>query len=48
LAPSDFYLFRKLKTTLMGAAFADDELLHDVIEALNGISREELEAVCEA
>jgi hypothetical protein len=34
--------------TLMGAAFASDGgLLQDVMEVLNGISREELEAVVE-
>jgi hypothetical protein len=44
----DFYRFGKLKIALMGAAFADDnELLQDVMEVLNGISREELEAVFE-
>jgi hypothetical protein len=33
---------------LMGAAFADDdELLESSMEVLNGISREEPEAVCE-
>jgi hypothetical protein len=48
LAPSDFYLFGKLKMALMGAAFADDDqLLQGVMEVLNGISREELEAVFE-
>jgi hypothetical protein len=46
LAPSDFYLFRKLKVALMGAIFADDnELLQNVMEVLNRIRREELEAV---
>jgi hypothetical protein len=47
LTPSDFYLSGKLKMVLMGAVFAHDELLQDVIEVLNGISREELEAVVE-
>jgi histone-lysine N-methyltransferase SETMAR len=47
LAPSDFYLFGKLKMALMGAAFADDELLQGVMEVLNGISREELEEIFE-
>jgi hypothetical protein len=48
LAPSDSYLFGKLKMALMGGAFADDdELLQGVTEELNGISREELEAVFE-
>jgi hypothetical protein len=33
---------------LMGVAFAnDDELLHGVMEVLNGISREDLEAIFE-
>jgi hypothetical protein len=32
---------------LMGAAFADDELLQGVMEVLNEIPREELEAVFE-
>jgi hypothetical protein len=46
LALSDFYLFGKLKMVLMGAPFADgDELLQGVMKVLNGISREELEAV---
>jgi hypothetical protein len=36
--PSDFYLFRKLKVALMGAAFADDDgLLQSVMEVLNEI-----------
>jgi histone-lysine N-methyltransferase SETMAR len=47
LAPSDFYLFGKLKMALIGAAFADNELLQGVMEVLNEISREELEAVFE-
>jgi histone-lysine N-methyltransferase SETMAR len=47
LAASDFYPFGKLKMMLMGMAFADDELLHGVMEVLNGISREELEAIFE-
>jgi hypothetical protein len=48
LAPSDFYLFAKLKIGLMGAAFSrDDGLLQGVMEVLNGISREELEAAFE-
>jgi hypothetical protein len=48
LAPSDFYPFGKLKMALMRAAFADeDELLQGVMEALKGISREELEVVFE-
>jgi histone-lysine N-methyltransferase SETMAR len=48
LAPSDFYVFGKLKMALMGAAFADDdELLQGMSEVLDGISREEHEAVFE-
>jgi hypothetical protein len=47
LAPSDFSLFGKPKIALMSAAFADDELLQGVMKVLNGISREELEAVFE-
>jgi hypothetical protein len=47
-APSDFYLFTKLKMALMGAAFASyDGLLQGVMGLLTGISREELEAVFE-
>jgi hypothetical protein len=47
-APSDFYLFGKLKVALLVAAFADDEeCLQGVMEVLNGISREEFEAVYE-
>jgi hypothetical protein len=38
-------LFGKLKMALMGAAFADDELLQGVMEVLNSISREELQTV---
>jgi hypothetical protein len=45
--PLDFQLFGKLKITLMGAVFADGELLQGVMEVLNGISRERLEAVFE-
>jgi hypothetical protein len=44
----DFHLFGKLKMALMGAAFAgDDGLLQGVMEAFNGISREELEVLFE-
>jgi histone-lysine N-methyltransferase SETMAR len=46
LAPSDFYLFGKLKTALMGATFEDaEQLLQAVMTVLNGISRDELERV---
>jgi hypothetical protein len=47
LAPSDFYLFGKLKMALMDEASAGDELLQVVTEVLNRISRQELEAVFE-
>jgi histone-lysine N-methyltransferase SETMAR len=48
LAPSDCYLFRKLKTALSGTEFEDeDELLDGVMEVLNGITRDELESVFE-
>jgi hypothetical protein len=48
VVPLDFILFGTLKTVLIGAAFADnDELLQGVMEVLNGISREDLEAVFE-
>ena len=46
LAPSDFYLFGKLKTALNGAEFEDEgELLDAVMSVLNGITRDELESV---
>jgi histone-lysine N-methyltransferase SETMAR len=46
LAPSDFYLFGKLKGALMGAEFADEQSLFDgVLRVLASISRDELEAV---
>jgi hypothetical protein len=45
LVPSEFYLFGKPKMASMGAAFADDKLWQGVMEVLNGISREEPEAV---
>jgi histone-lysine N-methyltransferase SETMAR len=48
LAPSDFYLFGKVKTALMGATFEDaEQLLQAVMAVLNGISRDELERVFE-
>jgi hypothetical protein len=47
LAPSDFYLFGKMKMVLMGAASPDDGPLQGVMEVLNGILREGLEAVFE-
>jgi transposase len=46
LASLEFYLLGRLKMALMRAAFAD-ELLQCVMEVLNGISREEFEAVFE-
>jgi transposase len=46
LAPSDCYLFGKLKTALSGAEFEDEhEPLDSVMEVLNGITRNELESV---
>jgi histone-lysine N-methyltransferase SETMAR len=49
LAPSDFYLFGKIKTALMGAAFRSEQsLLDGVLGVVNAISREELESVFEA
>jgi histone-lysine N-methyltransferase SETMAR len=48
LAPSDFYLFGKIKTALMGSEFASEkELLDGVLAVISAISREELEAVFE-
>jgi hypothetical protein len=48
LAPSDFYLFGKIKTALMGAVFASEqELLDGVLGVIHTISREELESVFE-
>jgi hypothetical protein len=47
LVLSDFNLFGKLKMALVGTAFSDDEPLGGVMEALNEISREELEPVFE-
>jgi hypothetical protein len=48
LAPSDFYLFGKLKMTLMGSVFANEqELLDGVTRVLDGITRDELESVFE-
>jgi hypothetical protein len=46
LAPSDFYLFGRLKTTMKGCLFEDEkELLEGIISELNKISREEPETV---
>lgn len=48
LAPSDFYLFGKLKIYLMGRHFESyDELFDCVTDFLNGIQRSELESVME-
>jgi hypothetical protein len=45
LAPSDFYLFEKLKNIIKGCVFEDDnELFVEIITELNKASREELEA----
>jgi histone-lysine N-methyltransferase SETMAR len=46
LAPSDFYLFGKAKTAMMGTTFEDDNQLFQVVmDALHRIPRDELEAV---
>jgi hypothetical protein len=48
LAPSDFYLFGKIKTALMGSEFEREQsLLDGVLRVINPISREELEYVFE-
>jgi hypothetical protein len=48
LAPSDFYLFGKLKTTLMGSVFENEqELLDGIMKILDRITRDELESVFE-
>jgi hypothetical protein len=48
LAPSDFYLFGKLKTTLMRSVFGNEqELLDDIKRVLHRITRDELESVFE-
>jgi hypothetical protein len=47
LAPSDFWLFRHIKTFLADCVFNDgDELLEAVIEFVNGIQPFELQLVC--
>jgi hypothetical protein len=49
LAPSDFYLFGRVKTALMGVTFEDDnQLFQDVMDVLRRIPRNELEAVFDA
>jgi histone-lysine N-methyltransferase SETMAR len=48
LAPSDFYLFGKIKTALIGSEFESEQTLLDgVLGVISTISREELEAVFE-
>jgi hypothetical protein len=48
LAPSDFYLFGKIKTALMGSEVESEQsLLDGVLGVMNAISREELKAVFE-
>jgi hypothetical protein len=40
LAPSDFYLFAKLKTKLMGSVFeGEHELLDGIMQVLDRITR---------
>jgi transposase len=49
LAPSDFYLFGKVKHLLTGKKFASaDEILHEICEILEIIGRDELNAVLPA
>jgi hypothetical protein len=46
LAPSDFYLFCKLKTTLMRSVLENEqELLDEIMRVLYRITRDELESV---
>jgi hypothetical protein len=48
LAPSDRHLFGKLKTTLMGPVFENEqELLDGIMRVLDRIRRDELESVFE-
>jgi hypothetical protein len=48
LALLDFYLFDKLKTTLMGSEFEDEQgLLNAMMTVLNAITRDEVESVFE-
>jgi hypothetical protein len=48
LAPSDFSLFAKIKTALIGSEFESEQsLLDGVIGVIHTISREELEAFFE-
>jgi hypothetical protein len=46
LSPSDFYVFAKVKSPLIGPEIPDEiDLLEAVIEILNGISDAELQRV---
>jgi histone-lysine N-methyltransferase SETMAR len=46
LAPSDFYLFGKVKDQLIGESIQDEkEFLHEVVELLGSISTFELQNV---
>jgi hypothetical protein len=46
MAPSDFYLFGKVKNQLIGRSVQDEkELLHEVIEIVSSISTSELQGV---
>jgi hypothetical protein len=46
LSPSDFYLFGKVKTALMGVTLKDEsQLFQCVMNVLHRIPRDELEAV---
>jgi hypothetical protein len=48
LAPSDFYLFLKLKTTLMRSVFENEqEPLDGIMRVFDRITRDELESVCQ-
>jgi hypothetical protein len=46
LAPSDFYLFGKLKTTLMRSVFENEqELMDGIMRILDRVTPDELESV---
>jgi hypothetical protein len=48
LAPSDFYLFGKLKTTLMELVFENEHEVSDgILKVLDRTTRDELESVFE-
>jgi hypothetical protein len=48
LAPSDFYLFGRLQTTLTESVFENEqELLDGIMRVLDRITRDELESVFE-